>query len=167
MSIATLKAKVEALIEKANKPNPFKAAMDGTLTEFKTLENFSNMTQNFGSLFSYNQSLTRWEAPNIVHSTWTGAFRSCDNLTYIDLGKPYNLLSSIFAGHSLIGNTIIIRSEKCVSLSSGFSTDTDKTTTFYVPKNLIEEYESSTNWSRYAGLFKAIEDYPEITGGII
>ena len=35
----------------------------------------------------------------------------------------------------------------------------------YVPKLLIETYKSATNWSTYASQFRAIEDYPEITGG--
>ena len=35
----------------------------------------------------------------------------------------------------------------------------------YVPKSLIEEYKAATNWSLYADKFRAIEDYPEITGG--
>ena len=35
----------------------------------------------------------------------------------------------------------------------------------YVPKNLIEQYKVETNWVTYADQFRAIEDYPEITGG--
>lgn len=36
---------------------------------------------------------------------------------------------------------------------------------FYVPTSLVEEYKSATNWSIYAEQIRAIEDYPEITGG--
>jgi hypothetical protein len=35
----------------------------------------------------------------------------------------------------------------------------------YVPAALIEDYKAATNWSLYADQFRAIEDYPEITGG--
>ena len=35
----------------------------------------------------------------------------------------------------------------------------------YVPSALVEEYKSATNWSTYAEQIRAIEDYPEITGG--
>ena len=35
----------------------------------------------------------------------------------------------------------------------------------YVPRNLVDSYKSATNWSTYANQIRAIEDYPEITGG--
>ena len=35
----------------------------------------------------------------------------------------------------------------------------------YVPRNLVDSYKSATNWSSYANQIRAIEDYPEITGG--
>ena len=35
----------------------------------------------------------------------------------------------------------------------------------YVPKALVDSYKSATNWSTYANQIRAIEDYPEITGG--
>ena len=36
---------------------------------------------------------------------------------------------------------------------------------FYVPTSLVDTYKSATNWSTYAEQIRAIEDYPEITGG--
>ena len=36
----------------------------------------------------------------------------------------------------------------------------------YVPAEYIEEYKTATNWSVYASRFRAIEDYPEICGGM-
>ena len=35
----------------------------------------------------------------------------------------------------------------------------------YVPKNLVEQYKAAANWSTYVSQIRAIEDYPEITGG--
>ena len=35
----------------------------------------------------------------------------------------------------------------------------------YVPKALVEEYKVATNWSTLASQFRAIEDYPDVTGG--
>lgn len=35
----------------------------------------------------------------------------------------------------------------------------------YVPSVLAEEYKAATNWVTYADQIRAIEDYPEITGG--
>ena len=36
----------------------------------------------------------------------------------------------------------------------------------YVPKSLVESYKSATNWATYANQIRAIEDYPEVTGGL-
>ena len=36
----------------------------------------------------------------------------------------------------------------------------------YVPKALIEDYKVATNWITFAEQFRAIEDYPEICGGV-
>lgn len=36
----------------------------------------------------------------------------------------------------------------------------------YVPRDLIETYKVSTNWVTYANQLRAIEDYPEICGGV-
>lgn len=35
----------------------------------------------------------------------------------------------------------------------------------YVPKTMVDFYKSVTNWSLYAEQIRAIEDYPDITGG--
>lgn len=35
----------------------------------------------------------------------------------------------------------------------------------YVPSALVDSYKTATNWSTYASQIRAIEDYPEITGG--
>lgn len=35
----------------------------------------------------------------------------------------------------------------------------------YVPAALVDSYKAATNWSTYADQIRAIEDYPEITGG--
>lgn len=35
----------------------------------------------------------------------------------------------------------------------------------YVPASLVDSYKAATNWSTYADQIRAIEDYPEITGG--
>lgn len=36
----------------------------------------------------------------------------------------------------------------------------------YVPQSLIENYKVATNWVTYANQFRAIEDYPEVYGGV-
>jgi hypothetical protein len=36
----------------------------------------------------------------------------------------------------------------------------------YVPAALVDSYKAATNWSTYAEQIRAIEDYPEICGGV-
>jgi hypothetical protein len=45
---------------------------------------------------------------------------------------------------------------------SGF---TNGTGYIYVPATLVDTYKAGTNWSTHADQIRAIEDYPEITGG--
>jgi hypothetical protein len=35
----------------------------------------------------------------------------------------------------------------------------------YVPSTLVDTYKANGTWSNYAVQIRAIEDYPEITGG--
>lgn len=36
----------------------------------------------------------------------------------------------------------------------------------YVPSALVYSYKGNTNWSAFANQIRAIEDYPEICGGV-
>ena len=40
-----------------------------------------------------------------------------------------------------------------------------KTGYIYVPRALVNSYKAATNWSTFASQIRAIEDYPDITGG--
>lgn len=66
-------------------------------------------------------------------------------------------------------NTVIIRTPSVCSLQNinAFNNTLIASGTgyVYVPSELIDSYKSATNWSTYAAQFRAIEDYPEITGG--
>lgn len=68
--------------------------------------------------------------------------------------------------------TLIVRANKVVSLGSS-DTGLGSGSTIeqgggyvYVPKDLVESYKVATNWSAIADQIRAIEDYPEITGGL-
>lgn len=65
--------------------------------------------------------------------------------------------------------TLILRSEKTTGLQSknalANTPIASGTGYIYVPKSLVEQYKVATNWSVYAAQIRAIEDYPEITGG--
>lgn len=95
-------------------------------------------------------------------------FTYCSVLKYADLGFVTNLPSWSLANTAL--ETVILRkSDKICTLQTTNAlsgTPIAKGTGYvYVPKALVENYKSATNWSTYAEQIRAIEDYPDITGG--
>ena len=89
-------------------------------------------------------------------------FYDCTSLKYLDLCYV-ETLGATFARNTGL-ETLIIRTNKVVALPSIASVP-NGTMSIYVPKNLVEDYNKSTNWSGIDCSIKAIEDYPEITGG--
>ena len=87
------------------------------------------------------------------------SFHSCGALSYLDLGAAESLVGGIFyATYNL--RTLIIRTTSAVCvLSSGISYSGISGGYIYVPSALVEEYKTATNWSAFAGRFRALEDY--------
>lgn len=113
-------------------------------------------------------------------SSGTYSFRQCYKLRTVDLPKITNIPSGLFYDcYSL--RTVILRSATMCPLestsvftncfhihgtvSNNYNPNGDKDCYIYVPLSLIESYKTATNWSTFADQFRAIEDYPEITGG--
>ena len=111
------------------------------------------------------------------------SFRACTGLTTVDIGDPtrtdiYTTSNSedlYFATNSFNGSsalsTLILRPNIVAKLqATGAFTSTpinSGTGYIYVPSALVDSYKSATNWSSYADQIRAIEDYPEITGGAV
>ena len=105
----------------------------------------------------------------------------CRSLELADLLKARTINQSAFYRcQSLV--TVILRSDTVCTLAntSAFSycyhflgtqdntynPNGDMDGYFYVPKTLLASYQSATNWSTYSTQFRAIEDYPDICGGV-
>lgn len=96
-------------------------------------------------------------------------FQNCTSLKKLDLHKVGTIGTNAFSGATNFG-TLILRTNAVPTLggTNAFTNTkikSDGTGYIYVPKALIEEYKSATNWSSFASQFRAIEDYPDITGG--
>lgn len=95
-------------------------------------------------------------------------FQQCVNLSKVDMYAIETIDVNVFSGCSKL-ETVIIRTESVCTLgniSSFVSTPIASGTGYiYVPKSLAEEYKQASNWTTYADQIRAIEDYPEITGG--
>ena len=117
--------------------------------------------------FRYCYALTNVDIP-LVNTLDNSAFSYCTALTRIDIPSVTSIASQAFYRCSSL-NTLILRSDTmCTLTGTNVFVDTpiaDGTGYIYVPAALLVEYTSATNWSAMADQFRAIEDYPDITGG--
>lgn len=97
-------------------------------------------------MFNACTALEKIDLP-IVSSIAGSSFRYCNALTAIILRRTSGVVS--LAGTSALSNTPIASGDGYV----------------YVPAALVDSYKVATNWVTYAAKIRAIEDYPEITGG--
>lgn len=105
---------------------------------------------------------------NNITKTAANAFRYCDSLILADFTALTEIGSASFAYCSGL-SAFILRSESVVPLTYGavfmWSSIERGNGYIYVPSALVDSYKSATNWSNFAGKIRAIEDYPDITGG--
>lgn len=110
-----------------------------------------------GYCFNNCRKLATIELP-VIQTVQNGAFANCYSLTTLILRGTYICTFSganVFSGCYHILGTV----------NATYNPEGLKDGYIYVPKNLIEQYKVATNWATYADQFRAIEDYPEITGG--
>lgn len=77
------------------------------------------------------------------------AFNGCSALTTLILRNPDSVVT--------LTNTNALSGTPIAS-GTGY---------IYVPSVLVDSYKAATNWSTYAERFRAIEDYSDITGGVV
>lgn len=95
-------------------------------------------------------------------------FYQCRVLKKVYLPSINQIGGNCFTGSGL--ETLIIPcTELCVLVGNSFKdTPIEKGTGYiYVPSELAEEYKTATNWTVYGEQIRAIEDYPDICGGIV
>lgn len=118
--------------------------------------------------------------PSLTSTGSTYFLRDCSDLLFADLPKVTSISSSAFNGCRSL-TTLILRSQTMVTLANtnaftncyrilgtkntGYNPTGEKCGWIYVPSALKDQYAQATNWSTFASQFRAIEDYPEITGG--
>nr|DAL55606.1 MAG TPA_asm: leucine-rich repeat protein [Caudoviricetes sp.] len=111
------------------------------------------------NLFSFCYSLTKAMFPSAVtaikaNNRWAAPFYNCFRLQALILKSP--TLINLQSNNALIGDNAATN----VALSPAYTGDNPGY--IYVPKALVEDYKTATNWSVFADKFRAIEDYPEI-----
>ena len=98
-----------------------------------------------------------------------GVFNSA-SLTKVDLPVVTEIQGLVFKNCTNL-KTLIIRNPSTVCTLTTYScfdnTPMANDTGFiYVPRDLLDSYFHATNWSVHGDRFRAIEDYPEICGGV-
>ena len=112
-------------------------------------------------------SLEEIDLPSLT-ATSTQAMRNCSKLKKADLGSPASIVALCFGGCSALETLIIRTSKLCTLANTSAISDTkiaSGTGYVYVPSALVATYKAASNWSTYAAQIRAIEDYPDITGG--
>ena len=130
--------------------------------------NFPAATFISTGCFSGCTALSNVELP-VAKTVQATIFYNCTALERVDFPVVSNIGSSVFNRCSALTCVIFRTTTKVVTMSS---TNTFMNTPIasgtgyiYVPSALVDSYKAATNWSTYANQIRAIEDYPDITGG--
>lgn len=112
-------------------------------------------------------SLVSVNLPSLTAINGT-VFQKCTLLEKADFPVAKSVGANAFNGCSVL-TALILRNSTMSTLAnvSAFTSTPIASGTgyIYVPSTLVNSYKSATNWSTYANQIRAIEDYPEITGG--
>ena len=127
------------------------------------------LLENVANNMFYGSSLVSVYFPR-AKTIYGGSFQSCTELKEAYFDVPTSINTNAFYGCTKLEKLILRRTAAICALANknAFTASSIESGTgfVYVPKALLSQYQSATNWSAYASQIRAIEDYPEITGGI-
>lgn len=108
--------------------------------------------------------------PETFETVGDNVFWECRSLIFVHFGANIKTLGSGSFNSCSKLKTVVIHAPSTVctlkNINAFTSTPIASGTGFiYVHDNLVEQYKTETNWSTYASQIRAIEDYPDITGG--
>lgn len=130
--------------------------------------NFPSVVSGEMGMFHYCTNLLNPTLP-VLNAVRDSCFRGCSKLSKIDFPKVKSIANYAFYTCTSLTALILRYADSVVTLSttSAFKSSgvTAGTGYIYVPSALVESYKTATNWSTYADQIRAIEDYPDITGG--
>lgn len=99
------------------------------------------------------------------------ALKGAENAVKIEFNDGFTTLMSYVFYNMTNLKAVIIRGDNVSQLNDGKnfqgSSIANGTGYIYVPAVLVDQYKAATNWVTIADQIRAIEDYPEITGGAV
>ena len=142
---------------------------------FQTCENLESVdlpmvTGDCGTNFCNGcKSLVSVNIPSVTE-LGNYAFQSCSVIKKIDLPSVQSIGNYCLRYTSKLEALILRYEGGVVAKGSGILNGSNIVSSsgtgyIYVPKSLLETYKASSNWASFESRFRAIEDYPEITGG--
>lgn len=133
-------------------------------TALKTCE-APNVTTLSGSSFYGCMALEAITMPKATKVP-ANCFGNCTKLAKVDLTAVTEIAGTAFTNAIKLA-ALILRHTSLVTLSGSLAQTAIASGTgyIYVPPSLVASYKAATNWSTYAAQIRAIEDYPDITGG--
>lgn len=148
-----------------------------TIGEFAFYNDFLLTSINFPKVTGIHESAfdkcTRVPTMNFPMCDYVDryAISNCQELTRVDLGNGSNSNSPTLRYRCFWENdnleVLILRGNQMFinegEILGRFSTDYNGY--IYVPQALLADYKNATNWAELSHKFRAIEDYPQITGG--
>lgn len=137
-----------------------------TCVSLKTAD-FPMVTSIPSNMFRFCNELRSLNFP-LATSIGANALEDCRGLTTLDFPLVASIASTAFQNCVRL-TALILRKSKVVTLSTTIAfkgTPIESGTGYiYVPSDLVSSYKTATNWATHADQIRAIEDYPEITGG--
>lgn len=139
----------------------------GGCTALKSV-NFPNASAQIGGSAFVNTQIESLFLPNVT-MLYASAFLNMTKLKIAEFSKLQIIYADAFPATASSFESLILRQSRIPQLSTATAFDGGniaKGTAFvYVPRTSVDSFKSATNWSNYASQIRAIEDYPEITGG--
>lgn len=140
----------------------------GGLLRNTKLTDFELPELQYAPLMFYNNMLQRIRLPKLTSWTKSQQFGFNSALKTVDLGAS-TTGQLIIANETFRADTaleaLVLRYPTVATLNRTNAFDNTPiasgTGYIYVPRDLISTYEAATNWSTYAGQFRAIEDYTD------
>lgn len=124
-----------------------------------------------GNLLGDNlKNLTTLEL-GLTNNSYFRLVSNAPDLTKVILPQFNYVSDSMFKYCSNIKTIVLSNPSKVCTLSNAsylptqITNTADTTSYVYVPQTLLANYKTATNWASFSSKIRAIEDYPDITGG--
>ena len=136
----------------------------------RALESFIAPKATFKTLKSSDPAITgdpTTQTP--LQAYQSGTFQACVSLKKLDIyDVDYTFYKEFLRGCNALETVILRKTSGLVGVNYYTFPNLNTYNCYvYVPASLLAEYQASEHWAAYASKFRAIEDYPEITGGAI